>query len=82
MNNVESRTLDDSWTLTSVEGFQPTESMTGTLDYMEAPTDHSGGVVNLSHRAPNRASRDALQQMREGELNTYENVDQMREAIL
>lgn len=69
--------------LTSVQNFvQSTESLGHSPQYRSASeSEVSIGIESITSRSPNQRSREALRQMREGDLNEYDSVADLRDEL-
>jgi hypothetical protein len=68
---------------TAVENFvQATESLKGSPPYRSAKeSEVSVGIESHASRAPNEKSREALRQLRKGDLNEHESVAALRDEL-
>lgn len=73
---------DGSHELTSVQNFiQPPESLVGSPHYESAGESEVYGIESLVGRLPNQKSREALRQMKEGELNEYNSLTNLKDEL-
>jgi hypothetical protein len=73
---------DGSHRLTSVQNFiQPPESLVGSPHYESAGEAEVYGIESFVGRLPNQKSREALRQMREGQLNEHSTLSDLKDEL-
>jgi hypothetical protein len=81
LQNIVSES-DGSHDLTSVQNFiQRPESLVGSPHYESAGESEVCGIESFVGWLPNQRSRDALRQMREGELNEYDSLNDLKNEL-
>lgn len=83
INTDTTGTTDESGSYVSVHNYvQAVETLKGVFSYWSATEAREAGEIEtLTNRTPNEASRQALRQLREDDLNEYDSVEELRNEL-
>lgn len=83
INTDTTDTADESSYYVSVHNYvQPAQTLEGVFSYWSASgARETEEIETLTSRTPNEASRQALCQFRKGNLNEYDNVEELRNEL-
>lgn len=83
INTDTTGTTDKSSSYVSVHNYvQAVETLEGVFPYRSASEAREmEEIETLTSRTPNEASRQALRQLREDDLNEYDSVEELRNEL-
>lgn len=83
INTDTTDTANGSSYYVSVHNYvQPAQTLEGVFSYWSASeARETEEIETLTNRTPNEASRQALSQLREDDLNEYDSVEELRNEL-